>query len=326
MRLPLHPFNPRPPPLLLLCDFSIFLFFFRGSIQNYFVPTRTLYFPFSSTSNPKNRIGTFQSLVSSILLFLSFFLPPAFFPLLLLTLCNFQIHRDKTDEPVPASLNCDFKREESIQYLGVTNSFSPLSFSPLSFSPLSFSTATGTARITSTFYSTSFFHLSFLQFPNSRRRIVLALNSGRANHPSFLPSFLPCLLPVFPLSFRIFVILKPRPTNKTGSKLSLNFVIPNAIIQSSVTVTASSRLFRPLFPSSFSVATPTVLLHFPLALYSLFPTSKPEPENRIGFQRWHEWPRNLLSSLFLSTLLLCLSPVSPVHDFSGCSGSLPEFP
>lgn len=188
MRLPLHPFNPRPPPLLLLCDFSIFLFFFRGSIQNYFVPTRTLYFPFSSTSNPKNRIGTFQSLVSSILLFLSFFLPPAFFPLLLLTLCNFQIHRDKTDEPVPASLDCDFKREESIQYLGVTNSFSPLSFSPLSFSPLSFSTATGTARITSTFYSTSFFHLSFLQFPNSRRRIVLALNSGRANHPSFLPS------------------------------------------------------------------------------------------------------------------------------------------
>lgn len=105
---------------------------------------------FSSTSN---RIGTNVPIPR---LFHSSFLSSSrfFFPSSLLTLCNFQIHRDKTDEPVPASLDCDFKREESIQFLGVIRP------------SFSFSTATGTARITS-FLLESFF---IFLFSNSKTR------------------------------------------------------------------------------------------------------------------------------------------------------------
>lgn len=141
------------------------------------------------------------------------------------------------------------------------------------------------------------------------------------------PSQPPLVSPFFPSTsppssrFLLFLLeFSWISQTEVGSKLSLNFVIPNAIIRSSATVTASSRLFRPLFLSSFSVATPTVLLHFPLALFI------PSFQLRTRESYWLSAAARvatqplLVSSFFLSTLLLC---PSPVHDFSGCSGSPP---
>lgn len=66
-----------------ITSFPLFPFFFF-----YFQPEERSYW--HERSNP-----SFSS-------FLPFFLPPSpFFPSLLLILCNFQIHRDKTDELAP---------------------------------------------------------------------------------------------------------------------------------------------------------------------------------------------------------------------------------
>lgn len=129
--------------------------------------------------------------------------------------------------------------------------------------------------------------------------------------PTF-PSFLPSLLSSF--LFWIFVILKPDWRTWLAPS-SLDLLIPNRSILSLLPRVFFALSFSPLLP--WQHPRYYFISHSP----SLFPSFQPEAENRIGFQRWHEWPRN--PSFPSSFFLLCLSPF---HDFSDCSASLPEFP
>lgn len=125
---------------------------------------RSLYFPFfSSTSNPKNvRIGTNVPIPRFLPFFLSFFPPPPFFPLCFWFFAIFKSIVTRLTNWLQASLDCDFKREESIQSSALLIPFRSLLLRP------SFSIATGTARITS--FLTRVFLSFFSPILNSRQR------------------------------------------------------------------------------------------------------------------------------------------------------------
>lgn len=197
-----------------------------------------------------------------------------------------------------ASLDCDFKREESIQSSALLIPFHSLLLRP------SFSMATGTARITS--FLTRVFYLSFLHF----------LTRDRENRTRFKqwPSqpFLLSFLSSLPFSFLNFRNSQTRLTNLAGSKLA-------GLGDPDRSILGHSHCFLASISPSLSVLffrgnTHAITSFLTRPLYSLLPSS--EAENRIGFQRWHEWPRNpsFPPSFFPPPpvfFLLCLSPISP---------------
>lgn len=164
--------------------------------------------------------------------------------------------------------------------------------------------ATGTARITS--FLTRVFYLSFLHF----------LTRDRENRTRFKqwPSqpFLLSFLSSLPFSFLNFRNSQTRLTNLAGSKLA-------GLGDPDRSILGHSHCFLASISPSLSVLffrgnTHAITSFLTRPLYSLLPSS--EAENRIGFQRWHEWPRNpsFPPSFFPPPpvfFLLCLSPISP---------------
>lgn len=127
-----------------ITSFPLFPFFFF-----YFQPEERSYW--HERSNP-----SFSS-------FLPFFLPPPpFFPLCFWFFAIFKSIVTRLTNWLQASLDCDFKREESIQSSALLIPFRSLLLRP------SFSIATGTARITS--FLTRVFLSFFSPILNSRQR------------------------------------------------------------------------------------------------------------------------------------------------------------